>query len=78
MEWLGWIIAVAVVTFVGGQIVHTYRHPFEPKKCSHTHREKYEPVRTTDNILSAFLLTGTRITPPSGNITLEGQTPLTG
>ncbi len=51
MEWLGWIIAVVVVTFVSSQIAHAYSQPPESKSHFHTHLETYEPVRTTDNIV---------------------------
>lgn len=72
MNWRDWVIAGAVVTFVGSQTVPAYIDPFEPKKDHHTHLETYEPVRTTDNIVMPFLLTGTRITPGTGTLTLEG------
>ncbi len=78
MDWRDWVITGAVVTFAGGQIVPAYTHPLEPKKDSHTHLEKYEQVRTMDNIVAPFLLTGTRITPRTGSLTIEGHQPRVG
>ncbi len=78
MEWLGWIIAVVVVTFVSSQIAHAYSQPPESKSHFHTHLEKYAPVRTMDNIVAPFLLTGTRITPRTGSLTIEGHQPRVG
>ncbi len=75
MGWREWIIAGAVVTFAGGQIVPAYTHPLDSKKHFHTQVEgEYMHVGTTGDIVTV-LGSGTidtRITPGSGTLTLEG------
>jgi len=61
-----WGTGMVIFAFVGVQTAHA-AYPFEPKKNSHTHLEKCE-----------FLLTGTRITPKTGSLTIEGHQPRVG
>ncbi len=72
-----WGTGMVIFAFVGVQTAHA-AYPFEPKKNSHTHLEKCEQVRTPDNIVAPFLLTGTRITPKTGSLTIEGHQPRVG
>lgn len=70
-----WVIAGAVVTFAGGQMVPAYTHPFDSKKHYHTHVEgEYTYVGATGDSFTA-LASGsidTRVTPGTGTLTLEG------
>jgi len=66
-----WGTGMVIFTFLGVQTAHAV-HRLEPKKDSHTHLEKYEQVRTTDNIVMVQTTGGTRITPGTGTLTLEG------
>ncbi len=45
-----WGTGMAIFAFVGVQTAHAVQ-PLEPKKDRHTHLEKYEQVRTMDNIV---------------------------
>lgn len=50
---------MAIFIFFGVQTAHA-THPLDSKKQSHTHVERYEPVRTTDNTV-IVLTTGSPI-----------------